>query len=81
MAYARFGKDSDVYVYLSITDKYVCCSCALQEDATVYDGYRLWPDTNMDTPEQVIEHLREHVGAGHRVPDRAFERLEKERLR
>jgi len=31
MSYARFGKDSDVYIYQHINGKLTCCSCKLPE--------------------------------------------------
>ena len=71
MSYARFGPDSDVYVYASgsVTgdDRIVCCACHL-----IGGGYStLWPMA-------MVEHLRSHVAAGHRVPADAIAALDAE---
>ena len=63
MSYCRFGDNSDVYVYCSREDVYVCCACSLD---------KLWEHV---TPSEVITHLELHVAAGHQVPQYAFDRL------
>ncbi|MBW3571377.1 MAG: hypothetical protein KY467_09740 [Gemmatimonadetes bacterium] len=67
MAYCRFGRDSDVYVY-AIEGGVECCRCRL------LDGR--WfkaPDA-----AQMMEHLLAHRAAGHRVPESALDELRQE---
>ena len=70
MSYCRLnGKDSDVYMYLSDAG-YECCWCSMDPGMIVLVGKK---------PEDAIAHLRRHVEMfGDRVPDRAFEELQKE---
>jgi hypothetical protein len=57
VSYARFGVEgSDVYVYLG-SSGLECCACALSPRSQTFK-----------TTEAMIEHLREHVKAGHVVP-------------
>jgi len=76
MSFVRFGKDSDVYVYQSCNSNlYVCCWCILKNPDCELDDEK-WPeDFECDTREEMIEHLKEHEEAGHKVPVVAFERL------
>lgn len=68
MSYARFGQESDVYVF-SDGDRLHCVWCRLCRafESAVYAEY---PD--------MIAHLEEHRAAGHKVPDYALERLRQE---
>jgi hypothetical protein len=68
VSYARFGKDSDVYVFLSVEGPLECCACALEPESECFDS-----------TDAMLAHLREHVDAGHKVPDRTFARLEENR--
>lgn len=71
MSYARFGDDSDVYViptesaFDKVNPRHECMACRLLEGKT-FVSY---------SEEEAIEHLRQHVIAGHKVPEYAFERL------
>lgn len=69
MSFARFGEDSNVYVYKS--DRGItCCCCWLNNGATVdFANARL-----------IRRHLIEHKSAGHFVTDQTFEELRKYRL-
>ena len=69
MSYARFGPDSDVYVFADIDGGYRCCFCAFS---------RSGPSFRCDTAAEMIEHLREHRAAGHTVPEDAIEELQGE---
>lgn len=69
MSYARFGPDSDVYVFPNVNGMYECCGCSLE--FKFIKRFR--------TAEDTINHLNDHVSAGHKVPDYAFTRLNQER--
>lgn len=65
MAHARFGHDSDVYVYADSRGGYTCEPC---------------PDVGQTfrcaTAAAMADHLRsEHMAKGHRVPADAIEEL------
>lgn len=81
MSYCRLGTDSDVYIYSTIVVTpephrgIVCCLCSLHE----VEGEYYVTATNKPAREMHI-HLLKHVDAGHKVPQRAFDRLEKEML-
>lgn len=64
MSYARFGPDSDVYVFLTIHGVFECCACGLTD---------VWQ--RFDTTDALLAHLDEHEAAGHNVPARCRERL------
>jgi hypothetical protein len=57
MAYSRFG-DSDLYLYGSVFGGYDCALCKLHPDGR---------SINLDTIEEVFEHVLEHIKAGHEV--------------
>ncbi|SIN72537.1 hypothetical protein [Agromyces cerinus] len=61
MSYARFGSGSDVYVYAHVYGFIECCGCALGD---------AW---DFHSPADIVDHLREHVAAGHNVPDRLLD--------
>lgn len=64
MAYCRFGRDSDVYVFEADDGVIECCRCALAGGTfTAYGA------------AEMITHLRAHRAAGHRVPDEALREL------
>lgn len=67
MAYARFGKDSDVYVMCS-GEEWVCVSCLLI-GASPFVCVSLL---------SLNQHLLDHVIAGHKVPQHTFERVYRE---
>ena len=78
MAYVRWSEDSSVYVFLHVNGYITCCGCLLQENntGTSYTAR----DPEFYSRSAAIKHLLRHVEAGHRVPARAFERLEAEIL-
>ncbi|ROR97803.1 hypothetical protein EDD28_2412 [Salana multivorans] len=57
MSYARFGPSSDVYVYGDIAGYVACCGCILSDQ---------W---DFHSAAEIVAHLREHVAAGHNVPE------------
>src|SRR5262244_2780991 len=69
MSFARFGPDSDVYVYLGLRG-YVCERCPRPGDAFV-----------CATAPEMLKHLGEHRARGERVPEAAFSELRKEEAR
>lgn len=82
MSYCRWGKDSDVYVYVTervVKDEretwWVCCMCTLYADTPAIDT----PDTVFaPTLAALKQHLEQHREKGHKVPDSAFERIARE---
>jgi hypothetical protein len=70
MAYARFGENSDIYMWSS-GDLFYCSECPLLLPEGSGEDW-----THQD-PVRVLEHLREHDKAGH-ATGTAIERLERE---
>lgn len=67
MAYARFGRDSDVYVFLSTQGGLECCRCDLLGESASYIA--------KTTPEMLTHH-EQHRARGHRVPEDCIADLE-----
>lgn len=63
MSYARWSKDSDVYVFCSVDAHLECCGCWL-------GGERHFRST-----EAMLAHLDAHRAAGHMVPEYAYDGL------
>ena len=63
MAYCRFS-DGDVYIFPHVAGGFECCGCALHETS--------W---GCETRLEMMQHMREHKMAGHRVPYSAIERI------
>lgn len=57
MSYARFGATSDVYVYAHYAGFVECCGCKLSDEWAHHSA------------EAIVAHLKEHVAAGHSVPE------------
>ena len=67
MSYCRFAWDgSDVYVYENCEDKIVCSMCQLLDKID---------NVEVDTPQEMLAHLKEHINAGHTVPWYAIDAL------
>lgn len=62
MSYCRISNESDVYVIRDITGQWACFC----DPASTFVA---------DTRRKMYMHLLEHRAAGHRVPERVFERL------
>lgn len=58
MSYARFGSDSNVYVFQSCDLELVCYGCQLDSK-----------DPRFTTARTALDHLEKHIEAGHKVPD------------
>lgn len=84
MAYARFG-EGDVYIigtYLGVKEVFDCVGCFFRCQEWVEDdgwlGGRLVPAEGDPGPfvtpsrQKMLDHLRDHLAAGHDVPDHAF---------
>ena len=67
MAYARFGRSSDIYVYQE-EGTLVCLNCQLGPE---FEARTL-------TRSAMILHLEAHLKAGHKVPADAFDELRNE---
>lgn len=61
MSYARFGATSDVYVYAHVGGFVECCGCKLGDN---------WEH---HSAAEIVDHLREHVAAGHLVAERLLD--------
>ena len=67
MSYSRWGCDgSDVYVFAHVDGQIQCCGCPLLLDDRSFDAR---------STEAMVDHLAEHVSAGHSVPGHLVERL------
>lgn len=69
MSYCRLSKESDVYVFAHAAGGIECCACSLNDGRYI----------NCPTPEAMLRHLEQHQRAGHKVPQHAIERLQRER--
>jgi hypothetical protein len=66
MAYARWGEESDIYLFRDGEGRWQCVQCDL-----------LTPPATEVLPsiEAVAEHLLRHIDAGHAVPDHCIHRV------
>lgn len=69
MSYARWS-EGDVYLYPHIDGYYLCCRC------TLCGGD--WGDWKSTELLDVLDHLKAHRDAGHTVPQRAFDQVNRE---
>jgi hypothetical protein len=67
MAFARFGRDSDVYVYEDARGGFTCERCP-----------RIGETFRCATAPEMVTHLLKHRAKGDRVPDDAIKELEHE---
>lgn len=70
MSYARFGDESDVYVYSHCDGSLQCCACRI----TGMGGKWAY-----DTTDEILAHLEKHIARGDKVPDYCIEGLKAER--
>lgn len=69
MSYCRAnGEDSDAYVMKTGPNSWWCCGCPISEEK----GFM----TN--TLQKLRQHLSEHLAAGSKVPQRTFDRIDRE---
>ena len=71
MSYARFGEDGSVVYVIATNDGIECCGCVLEKNKSPHFKKRC----------EVLAHLRKHRRMGHAVPQRAFDRLNREIMR
>ena len=69
MSHCRFSVFSDVYVFYNTSGHYECCACKLSTSPFSFQ---------CDTAAEMVEHLWQHVAAGHVVPTDAIAALERE---
>lgn len=62
MAICRFGPSSDVFVANADDGRVECCACRLNDRSTY----------STMSKQDMIEHLEDHMAAGHKVPPDAF---------
>lgn len=83
MSYARFGWDgSDVYVFLSSpSSKLECCACSIMPKVhhnppiINFSGISMSETVQSfyaETPQDMLDHLEQHVTAGDTVPEETF---------
>jgi hypothetical protein len=72
VSYARFAKDSDVYVFLNCGGYLECCACGLAGGPEFF---------TTDTTTGMLAHLDQHEAAGDAVPESTFDRLQIEAAR
>ena len=65
MSYARWGEDSDVYMYHHVNGFIECCGCDLE------GGYSVVLQTRTDA----VKHLMKHKKEEHKVPRYTIKRL------
>lgn len=91
MTYARWSEMSDVYLYESAsTGRFICCGCCLmpvpkplsevnqRARARMTHDERSTVSRSFAKREQLIEHLQEHIAAGHKVESHAILKLQHE---
>lgn len=67
MSYSRWGPNSDVYVF-GVEHGIECCNCNINGFGSVV----------VRGPADMLEHLADHIIAGHKVPADAIAELEAE---
>ena len=73
MGYARFSY-ADVYVFLSCYGQLECCGCWLRTEENPSIA------TSFYETEEMLEHLKLHIAAGHNVPEETIEDLKADAL-
>lgn len=61
MSYARWSDESSVYVFAHVNGGVQCCGCILNGQWDFYSA------------DEVVAHMKEHVAAGHQVPERLLD--------
>lgn len=71
MSYARMNDESDVYVFEHAGGFIQCCGCSITEP----EGIETFGFANLKTAREALKHLGTHVALGHKVPQKAFDRI------
>lgn len=73
MSFSRFSSNCDVYTFISLRSEYECCGCILRDPYAFVDGKRvrfgLSGSEWCNNATELVEHLRAHQSAGHKVPE------------
>ena len=74
MSYARFGGESDVYVYEHFAGFIQCCGCSMvdPEDDEIFAFFEA------KTAREMLSHLDSHRGRGDAVPNYCYDRIKEE---
>lgn len=72
MAYSRFF-DSDIYIYSHVGGWIECQACFLNEPSNEYSLFSMSEEINDDV--HLITHIREHIKAGHDIPEGLLEEI------
>ncbi len=76
MSYCRFGDDSDVYLYQTVTGRFECCACKLLGlDRRFLPDFELRKSKELGNLAHALTHLMKHKKKGHKVPDYALGRI------
>lgn len=73
MSYARF-MEGDIYVYYHMYRYYVCCSCKLTP-VEIDNERHYFDDVKFYMTQDIIDHVKEHIATGHKVPSRTIPQL------
>ena len=72
MAYSRFI-DSDIYIYAHVGGWIECAACWLNERSDEYSLLSMSEEIHDDG--HLIAHVREHIKAGHDVPESLLDQI------
>jgi hypothetical protein len=73
VSWARFGSNSEVYIFEDVRGGITCCACSLEEKVNGYHA-----DFNCDDDRTMHWHVIEHAKSGHLIPDYLRERIQDE---
>lgn len=68
MSYARFGYNSDVYVFMHVGNWLECCMCILSHEENS-------ESFSANDTQTMIDHLKKHEVNGHCVPPKIYSYL------
>lgn len=78
MSYVRFSRinhpwnyDSDIYIYPDTRGGITCCGCCLRTTDFIH---------NVNTFDEMIEHVKQHIASGDAVPDFVIPNLEEAKI-
>lgn len=71
MSYCRIGPDSDIYVIRTLAGHWECVSCTVVQPLGLHSA-------TIFTLKALKRHVAHHKAMGHKVPDYAVQRIDKE---